>query len=103
MQRISELIKKKQRDRIRRAAALEKKANGGRGGKGELPGAIPQPTLPDVSLDDDDEGLKRKMDAERGVGVKRGMTDEFDPYGAGYPPTLEYNQPYVGGYDQFGR
>ena len=68
----------------------------------ELKGSFPQPTLPDVSLDDDDYGLQRKLEAEKrsARGVRRQNTDivDYDVYnGAGqaYPPVL----PYEGNYD----
>ena len=107
--RISELIKKKQRDRIRKVAAMEKKmANGSyKGGKDDelaaAAAAFPQPTLPNVSLDDDDYGLKRKLEAERNSarGVRRQKTDmvEYDEYTPSYPPT-DYAVPYEGNYDE---
>ncbi|WVR04843.1 hypothetical protein IAU60_001855 [Kwoniella sp. DSM 27419] len=69
--RISELIKKKQRQRIARNAALEKKmAQGGiKNAKGEvMTGVIPQPTLPQIDLDDDGVGsaARARRKAERG-------------------------------------
>ncbi|KAK1921818.1 putative vacuole protein [Papiliotrema laurentii] len=88
--RIAELIQKNRRDRIRRAAALEKKlANGS---VKDVPGIIPQPTLPNVSLDDDDLlAGKRKLEAERRGGQGRAKREfvEYDVYPA-YPPTVEY-------------
>jgi hypothetical protein len=108
--RISELISKNRRDRIRRNAALEKKmANGS---IKDVPGIIPQPTLPSISLDDDDMSRKtqRKMDAERGRGGARQATKEYVEYevynsaGLGYPPTLDYAPPaQVYEYEQYGR
>lgn len=84
------MIQKNRRDRIRRAAALEKKlANGS---VKDVPGIIPQPTLPNVSLDDDDLlAGKRKLEAERRGGQGRAKREfvEYDVYPA-YPPTVEY-------------
>ncbi|WWC86643.1 uncharacterized protein L201_001520 [Kwoniella dendrophila CBS 6074] len=84
--RISELIKKKQRQRIARNAALEKKmAQGGlKNSKGEILGsAMPQPTLPQISLDDDDlSNEKARRKAERGGLDISGLNDNrYD-----YPP-----------------
>ena len=110
MQRITELIKKKQRERIRKNAALEKKlANGSyRPSKGETMPNMPQPTLPNVSLEDDDDDyrLKSKLEAEQGrSGVRRQKTDvmEYDIYGGAapdYPPTSESSYPYMVNYDE---
>ncbi|EIW71060.1 hypothetical protein TREMEDRAFT_42550 [Tremella mesenterica DSM 1558] len=66
--RIAELIKKKLRQRVARHAALEKKmANGEfRNAKGEIVSAsVPQPTLPNVSLDDDDDYSRAKRKADK--------------------------------------
>jgi hypothetical protein len=55
--RLSELVKKKQRLRAQRAAALEKKLarDGGlRNSKGEFINVVMQPTLPKIMLDDED-------------------------------------------------
>jgi hypothetical protein len=55
--RLSELVKKKQRQRAQRAAALEKKLarDGGlRNSKGEFVNVVMQPTLPKIMLDDED-------------------------------------------------
>lgn len=72
----------------------------------DVPGIIPQPTLPNVSLDEDDLARTRKarkLEAERNVGVTRAPREyvEYEVYNGqvAYPPTLEYNQPY----DDFGR
>jgi len=102
--RISELIKRKQRDRIRKNAALEKKLaqSGGtvKNSKGEvvLP-SMPQPTLPNISLDDDDYSIKRKGgSSSRGRGGRCGTKSPNEDYdyalGLGYPPGVEYQAPY---------
>lgn len=105
--RISELIKRKQRDRIRKNAALEKKlAQGGtKNAQGELiQGVVPQPTLPDVSLDEEDyRSSKRKMEASKydDTGIypspsPSGSLDVYKAYGQ-HPPQLGYEQPYQSG------
>jgi hypothetical protein len=101
-QRISELIKRKQRDRIRKHAAMEKKMAGGiKNAKGEFLGPVPQPTLPDVRLDDDDYSTRKKAGTPsmhsngRKVGV-RSPGEEYADYGLGYPPGGEYRAPYGG-------
>jgi hypothetical protein len=55
--------------------------------------AVPQPTLPDISLDDDDLSVKRKKTSRFGRDRDRSKGDYAD-YGLGYPPNLEYNAPY---------
>ena len=77
----------------------------------DAPGVIPQPTLPSISLDDEDMGRRRqrKLDAERGGGVRPAKKEyaEYEVYnaaGLGYPPTLDYAQPaQVYEYEQYGR
>ncbi|WVQ79839.1 hypothetical protein IAT38_001939 [Cryptococcus sp. DSM 104549] len=107
--RISELIKKKQRQRIARNAAAEKAyaRSGGKGGASSLKdgkdgmGMMPQPTLPQVSLDDTDDAMYRaKMKAERAgmdVPVTRVGGDGYDDvYGGGagqMPAGYEYPPP----------
>ena len=80
-------------------------ANGSyKGGKDDdFKGSFPQPTLPDVSLDDDDYGLQRKLEAEKrsARGVRRQNTEvvEYDIYGGAapsFPPAL----PYEGNFDE---
>jgi len=92
---------------------MEKKmAHGGaRNSTGEMvPGITPQPTLPDVKLDDDSPASRAKRKAERaGMDMPaqaRGYeaTELYDRYG-GYPSTVEYDPgyrlPYAG--DEYGR
>lgn len=107
VQRIAELIQKNRRDRIRRAAALEKKlANGS---IKDVPGIIPQPTLPNVSLDDDEMGRaasrkQRKLEAERGGAAAKREYVEYEiskEQIPAYQPTLDYDQPYRG-YNDYG-
>ena len=78
--RIAELIKKKQRQRIARNAALEKKmaAGGLKNSKGEMvSAAVPQPTLPNVSLDEDDDLLRAKRKADK-AGLVLPQENEYD-------------------------
>ncbi|OCF44796.1 hypothetical protein I317_01285 [Kwoniella heveanensis CBS 569] len=95
--RISELIKKKQRQRIARNAALEKKlAQGGiKNAKGEIiTGAIPQPTLPQIDLDDDNMSERAtRIKAERSgqdVPSRPSPGPSVGGSGYGYPPGGEY-------------
>jgi hypothetical protein len=70
----------------------------------DAPGIIPQPTLPNVSLDDDEghsAGRARKLEAERaGMPISRSRSNnqfvEYDVYGgqAAYPPTVNYDVSY---------
>jgi len=95
--RITELIKKKQRQRIARAAALEKKlANGEiRNSKGEvIAPSVPQPTLPSISLDDDDlNGPLKRNDRDSPTDYESNETYERDY--TGYPPKVEYDRGYM--------
>ncbi|WVQ98312.1 hypothetical protein IAU59_005435 [Kwoniella sp. CBS 9459] len=94
--RISELIKKKQRQRIARNAALEKKlAQGGiKNAKGELvTGAIPQPTLPQIDLEDDRISERARIKAERSgldVPPRPSPGSSVGGSGYGYPPGGDY-------------
>jgi hypothetical protein len=70
LQRISELIKRKQRQRIARNLALEKKIAKGEAitnRRGEVIGNVPQPTLPNVGfgVDEDDMQMRTKRKGER--------------------------------------
>ncbi|KAK6903455.1 hypothetical protein I203_106958 [Kwoniella mangroviensis CBS 8507] len=90
--RISELIKKKQRQRIARNAALEKKmAQGGlKNSKGELLGdSMPQPTLPQISLDDVDDGGEKMRSRNNVLGM-----DDSSLKGYEYPPPGGIGSPY---------
>jgi hypothetical protein len=71
----------------------------------DVPGIIPQPTLPNVSLDDDMVG-RRKIESDRKVSQRMAKKEhaEYEVYnaaGLGYPPTLDYAQPYQG--EEYGR
>ncbi|KAF9514237.1 hypothetical protein BS47DRAFT_1372350 [Hydnum rufescens UP504] len=101
--RISELMKRKNRQRIAKQAQLaQKEARGDfshlKNKKGELlRNPAPQPTLPQVSIDDDDQA---SLGPHRGAGGKAGYAPSHatssakdDPYYASsnypdYPPSL---------------
>lgn len=77
--RLAELIRKKQRQRAARAAALEKKVarDGGlRNSKGEFVNVSLQPTLPKIQLEEDDMSVK----GLRGMG-RSGSTDALGAFG----------------------
>ncbi|KAK8847653.1 hypothetical protein IAR55_005512 [Kwoniella newhampshirensis] len=107
--RITELIKKNQRQRIARMAAMEKRvANGGvKSVKGEyatntINGLIPQPTLPQVLLDDDED---MRMRTARTKALRAGMDLPSSDFGAksaeaGYAsqPPAGYEYPPPGEY-----
>ncbi|RSH92426.1 hypothetical protein EHS25_008841 [Saitozyma podzolica] len=115
--RIAELIKRMQKQRVKRAAALENKMarEGIRNSHGDIiKGTALQPTLPNVGMDDDDLAMKAQRKAER-AGMSLPKRDEYDDTGIypgryeyeaynGYPPTVDYNQPYPGGFaaDDYG-
>ncbi|WVW78165.1 hypothetical protein I302_100116 [Kwoniella bestiolae CBS 10118] len=81
--RISELIKKKQRQRIARNAAMEKKmAQGGLKGD-SMKDVMPQPTLPQISMDDEDMLAEK---ARRKAENSRGGLDTSSLNGYEYPP-----------------
>ncbi|KAI9636117.1 putative vacuole protein, partial [Dioszegia hungarica] len=100
--RLSELVKKKQRLRAQRAAALEKKLarDGGlRNSKGEFVNVVMQPTLPKIMLDDEDmretkTGMARSKSADTLASYPSSTPGVNEVYG-GYPPSLDYHQsPY---------
>jgi hypothetical protein len=81
--RLEELIKKKQRQRAQRAAALEKKLarDGGlRNSKGEFVNVVLQPTLPKINLSDDDLSIRG---ATGGAGSRMARSKSGDTL-AGY-------------------
>lgn len=104
--RIAELIKKKQRERIKRNAALEKKLAGKPGSVKDMPaGSIPQPTLPDVRLNDDDVAGLKIQPSRSSTRKSDKQYAEYEVYGArsaGYPPAPDYKPPYDRGYDEYG-
>ena len=95
-QRISEIIKRKNKQRLAKAKALAKKEAAGdfthlKNKKGELIAQpLPQPTLPNVSLDDiDDTSSMRK--GGPAPSMYTAQTDFYYPankeYGMDYPPS----------------
>lgn len=90
------MIKKKQRQRIAKITAMEKKM--AQAGTKNTGGEIPQPTLPNVSLDDEDESAMRiKGRGDRpGSGGRLMKHDSYDEYAQDYPPNA-YELPYGGG------
>ena len=87
--RIAELVQRNRRDRIRRNAALEKKL--AQGSIKDAPGVIPQPTLPNVSLDDDDYKVTKEAMRPRQPVVRSKSKDTLGDYGSfapGYPPSM---------------
>ena len=89
--RLSELVKKKQRLRAQRAAALEKKLarDGGlTNSKGEFVNVTMQPTLPQIKLDEDDvrdtkSGMSRSKSGDTlnsypAVGMSFSLTSWFE-------------------------
>ena len=70
----------------------------------DVPGIIPQPTLPNVSLDDDSLGRKAGSSRKGSARTVKKEYAEYEVYnaaGLGYPPTLDYAQPYQS--EEFGR
>ncbi|KZP12143.1 hypothetical protein FIBSPDRAFT_836693 [Athelia psychrophila] len=100
--RISEVIKRRNKARLAKAAALAKKEAAGdyshlKNKKGELIAKpLPQPTLPNLSVDDDyDDAASMRT---RGPPAST-YTKDYDyksEYKADYPPMPAYNQPYEG-------
>ncbi|PSR71783.1 hypothetical protein PHLCEN_2v12284 [Hermanssonia centrifuga] len=105
--RIAEIIKRKNKQRLAKAAALAKKEAAGdyshlKNKKGELIAKpLPQPTLPNVSLDDDDASSMRTRGPAPSMFTVQ--TDYYysdrKEYGvdyppADYPPMPAYGQPY---------
>lgn len=97
LQRIAEIIKRKNKQRLAKAAARAKKEAAGdfshlKNKKGELIAQpLPQPTLPNVSLDDEDDSSSR-----RGAGYPAQGDFYGKEYGLDYPPMPAYNQPPYG-------
>lgn len=119
-QRIAEIIKRKNKQRLAKAAALAKKEAAGdfshlKNKKGELIAQpLPQPTLPNVRLDDDDDSASMRTRGGAPSVYTNAQSDYYygdrKEYGLDYPqgdyPAMPgYNQPYAqhGGdpYNQF--
>jgi hypothetical protein len=99
--RIAEVIKRRNKERLAKAAALAKKEAMGdfshlKNKKGELIAQpLPQPTLPNLSVDDDfDDNSSMRT---RGPPPSTYTQDYYDyksEYTQDYPPMPAYNQPY---------
>ncbi|KAH8118585.1 hypothetical protein DFH11DRAFT_1502410 [Phellopilus nigrolimitatus] len=104
--RISEIVKRKNKERLAQAAKLARKEAAGdfshlKNKKGELVhNPLPQPTLPDIKLDDED------FDDSTSIRTRATGVNDYYNYGADYkstyandfpPPMPAFNQQY--GYD----
>lgn len=108
-QRISEIIKRKNKQRLAKAAAIAKKEAAGdfshlKNKKGVLIAQpLPQPTLPNVRLDDDDDASSMRtrvpapstFTAHSDQYFAAGKEYGLDYPQADYPPMPAYNQPYA--------
>lgn len=99
--RIAEVIKRRNKERLAKAAALAKKEAMGdfshlKNKKGELIAQpLPQPTLPNLSVDDDYDDTSSMR--TRGPPPSTYTQDYYDyksEYTQDYPPMPAYNQPY---------
>jgi hypothetical protein len=75
--RIAELVKRKQKQRLVKQAQLAKKEAAGdfshlKGRKGATQAALPQPTLPTISLEDDDDDIKTVANSRYAASVRTG-------------------------------
>ncbi|KAI0774381.1 hypothetical protein C8Q74DRAFT_1368862 [Fomes fomentarius] len=103
--RISEIIKRRNKQRFAKAAALAKKEAAGdyshlKNKKGEfIAKPLPQPTLPNVSVDDDDATSIRTRGPAASTYTGDYYSDYKVPvdYGTDYPPMPAY----AGGYHQY--
>ena len=104
--RIAEVIKRRNKERLAKAAALAKKEAMGdfshlKNKKGELIAQpLPQPTLPNLSVDDDYDDTSSMR--TRGPPPSTYTQDYYDykseyksEYTQDYPPMPAYNQPYA--------
>jgi len=110
--RIAEIVKRKNKERFAKAAALAKKEAAGdfthlKNKKGELVhNPLPQPTLPNVTLDDLDDSASTYTKGPS-PSVRTGESDYHNrdykgAYGDYPPPALPYNQEYpFKGYGHF--
>lgn len=111
LQRISEIIKRRNKQRLAKAAALAKKEAAGdfshlKNKKGEfITKPLPQPTLPNVSLDDDDTSfISRVPPSTGGEPYYNDPKPPVDYSPVDYPPMPPYNHPYYhssDGYNQY--
>lgn len=113
VQRISEIIKRRNKQRLAKAAAIARKEAAGdfshlKNKKGEfIAKPLPQPTLPNVTLDDeDDHSSMRKAPPPSTYTAQNDYyyADQKDYPPNDYPPMPAYNQPYShypDGYNQY--
>jgi hypothetical protein len=104
-QRIAELVKRKQKQRLAKQAQLAKKEAAGDfshlKGRGGAQAALPQPTLPTISLEDDEDDLKTVAHSRYAGSVRTGKesywSDRKDGDYAGgaympdYPPMPAFD------------
>jgi hypothetical protein len=115
--RIAELIKRKNKQRLAKQAALAKKEAAGdfshlKDKQGRI-NVLPQPTLPSVSLDDDESDLRRQRNpyappVNWQSDYKSEYASSFQPDYPDYPPPMPEYQPYShlqpqGAYAAYGR
>jgi len=112
--RIAEIIKRRNKQRLAKAAALAKKEAAGdyshlKNKKGELIAKpLPQPTLPNISLDDDDGASSIRPPPSTMTGTndyyyaeaKTPMEYAADFNPMDYPPMPSYGQPYSHNHQQ---
>ncbi|KAJ3490077.1 hypothetical protein NLI96_g1696 [Meripilus lineatus] len=102
--RISEIIKRRNKQRLAKAAALAKKEAAGdfshyKNKKGELIAQpLPQPTLPNISLDDDDDHSSQRTAAVSQN--SRYYYDQKDYPPSEYPPMPAFSQHHAS-YDSY--
>ncbi|PVG03501.1 hypothetical protein CPB86DRAFT_804033 [Serendipita vermifera] len=101
--RIAELIKRKQKQRLAKQAQLAKKEAAGDfshlKGKDGAQASLPQPTLPTISLDDDESDLKTVNNSRYAGSIRTGKDsywpDHKDDYNgnymADYPPMPAFD------------
>ncbi|CCM04824.1 uncharacterized protein FIBRA_07017 [Fibroporia radiculosa] len=108
--RIAEIIKRRNKQRLAKAAALAKKEAAGdfshlKNKKGEfIAKPLPQPTLPNVSLDDEDDKASMRTRGPQASIYSTQNDYYYEPSGANqfnpdynpadFPPMPAYNQPY---------
>ncbi|CAL1701404.1 unnamed protein product [Somion occarium] len=108
--RITEIIKRRNKQRLAKAAALAKKEAAGdfshlKNKKGEMAQPLPQPTLPNVSIEDefDDTSSMRTRGPPPSTYTAQSdyyYGDRKDYPASDYPPMPAYNQPYGINYPQ---
>jgi len=109
--RIAELIKRKTKQRVAKQVALAKKeAAGDYSHRKNREPALPQPTLPSVSLDDDDRSsMQPRSQYSQSTNWQPDYKSEYSAYPdyPDYPPMPEYNPyshaPPPGGYAAYGQ